>query len=140
MAKKKDNVKNITITIEGEEWTTILDNTFKKVRKDLKVDGYKIDFDSNKYSYTLKIKNEKKLDITYTKDDLNSSVSIMGNDNLKDGSIIEVKVTAENQSISIYKINIEKGSNINVGTIVIIISLILGMILYFVSNKKKSNI
>jgi len=41
MAKKKDNVKNITITIEGEEWTTILDNTFKKVRKDLKVDGFR---------------------------------------------------------------------------------------------------
>lgn len=41
MEKKKDNVKNITITIEGEEWTTILDNTFKRVRKDLKVDGFR---------------------------------------------------------------------------------------------------
>ena len=41
MEKKKDNVKNITITIEGEEWSTILDNTFKRVRKDLKVDGFR---------------------------------------------------------------------------------------------------
>ena len=41
MTKKLNNVKTITITIQGEEWSTILDNTFKKVRKDLKVDGFR---------------------------------------------------------------------------------------------------
>ena len=41
MEKKLNNVKTITITIEGDEWSTILDNTFKKVRKDLKVDGFR---------------------------------------------------------------------------------------------------
>ena len=41
MTKKLDNVKNITIIIEGEEWSTILDNTFKRIRKDIKVDGFR---------------------------------------------------------------------------------------------------
>ena len=41
MAKELKNVKKITITTDGEEWSNILDNTFKKVRKDLKVDGFR---------------------------------------------------------------------------------------------------
>lgn len=36
-----DNVKKITINIEKEEWSTILDNTFKKIRKNVKLDGFR---------------------------------------------------------------------------------------------------
>ena len=41
MAKNKENVKTITITIKGEEWNTILDNTFKDIRKNVKIDGFR---------------------------------------------------------------------------------------------------
>ena len=36
-----ENVKKINIKIEKEEWSTILDNTFKKVRKNVKIDGFR---------------------------------------------------------------------------------------------------
>ncbi len=36
-----DNVKKISIDIEKDEWSTILDNTFKKIRKDVKIDGFR---------------------------------------------------------------------------------------------------
>ena len=36
-----DNVKKVNIVIEDKEWSTILDNTFKKIRKDVKIDGFR---------------------------------------------------------------------------------------------------
>ena len=35
------NVKEITIKVEGEEWTSILKETFNKKKKDIKLDGFR---------------------------------------------------------------------------------------------------
>lgn len=40
-AKKANNVHEVTITIDGDEWKKILDDTFKKVNKTVKIDGFR---------------------------------------------------------------------------------------------------
>lgn len=40
-AKKANNVHEVTITIDGDEWQKILDDTFKKVNKTVKIDGFR---------------------------------------------------------------------------------------------------
>lgn len=39
--KKANNVHEVTITIDGDEWKKILDDTFKKVNKTVKIDGFR---------------------------------------------------------------------------------------------------
>lgn len=39
--KKANNVHEVTITIDGDEWKKILDDTFKKVNKSVKIDGFR---------------------------------------------------------------------------------------------------
>ena len=40
MAKKKNNIHEITIKIEGEEWQKALDKSFKKKVKNVTIDGF----------------------------------------------------------------------------------------------------
>ena len=40
--KKAKNIHEITIEINGSEWEQILDNTFKKVIKKVKIDNVRI--------------------------------------------------------------------------------------------------
>lgn len=40
-AKKANNVHEVTITIDGDEWKKILDDTFKKINKTVKIDGFR---------------------------------------------------------------------------------------------------
>ena len=40
-AKKANNVHEVTITIDVDEWQKILDDTFKKVNKTVKIDGFR---------------------------------------------------------------------------------------------------
>lgn len=98
----------------------------------LKVLDYDIDFFSDKYTYSLNIPEEvSALNIIATPKDENSIVTISGNENLADGSVI--KITVQNgEAKSIYRIKIsttkllsttknDPGSNS-----VIIIALICG--------------
>ncbi len=39
--KKANNVHEVTVTIDGEKWNKILDDTFKKVVKTVKIDGFR---------------------------------------------------------------------------------------------------
>ena len=41
MAAKAKNVHEYIIEINGDEWKKIIDNTFKKVVKNIKVDGFR---------------------------------------------------------------------------------------------------
>ena len=104
------------------------------------ITGYHLDFKSDKLEYSLKIKNETALDIfAYTEGDM-SVYKIIGNENLKNGSIIELLVTAEDGTTGTYKIHIEKeGSNILL--IIIIITILMaigGVIIFFIIKNKKS--
>ena len=41
MAKKNNNIHEITIKIEGEEWQKALDESFKKKVKNVTIDGFR---------------------------------------------------------------------------------------------------
>ena len=76
----------------------------------LKIKGYDINFDKEKFEYTLKIKNEKELDIIAFASN-GYKTEIVGNESLKDGSIIKIIVSDEDGNSNIYKIKIEMDNN-----------------------------
>lgn len=74
--------------------------------KSLTISGYDIDFLSDQYTYTIYIQEEiSSLDIMATPLNESAIITINGNKDLKDGSIIKITVEAE-ESESIYRIKI----------------------------------
>ena len=68
-----------------------------------------------------------------------ATVEIKGNNNLKNESIIEIVVTAENKNETVYKINIEKESSnvlLIIGLVVVEIFAIVTVICLIVNRKK----
>lgn len=76
----------------------------------LKINGYDINFNKEKFEYTLKIKDEKELDIIAFASN-GYKTEIVGNENLKDGSIIKIIVTDDDGNSNVYKIKIQMTSN-----------------------------
>ena len=106
--------------------------------KSLSVKGYKLDFKTDIHDYKLTISTDSSLDIIAISEDPNSTITIIGNKSLKDGSVIKIFVTSEDTSQSVYTINIEKNKTIIY--VILIISaclIILGIILLIISKKKK---
>lgn len=127
----------VTRKEEDESSNTDIDN--------IKVKGYNLNFDKNSKTFYLSInKNTTKLNIEVTLDDEKSNYEIKGNDNLKDGSIVKIIVTAEDGSTDTYRIIIQKDSKSNVPLIIILISsiIIIGIVVFVLikrKNKKKKN-
>ncbi len=133
------NVKIYSLTIKRDY--KISDNAL--LRK-LYIDGYNLDFDKNVFEYKLKVDNDVTfLGIDYETDHEKSAVSINGNKDLENGSVVKIKVLAENGSIQVYSIEIEKdvkGKNSNMIIIIVILLILLigGGVAYFLYNKKKN--
>lgn len=108
---------------------------------DIILGSYDIPFEKDVYEYELAIKDENKLDIEPVLMDSSSKYSIMGNNKLKNGSVIEIKVTATNGDTETYKIKIikeEKNSNIyKIVFIGIIGILVIINIIRVVSRRRK---
>ena len=127
----------VTRKEEDESSNTDIDN--------IKVKGYNLNFDKNSKTFYLSInKNTTKLNIEVTLDDEKSNYEIKGNENLKDGSIVKIIVTAEDGSTDTYRIIIQKDSKSNVPLIIILISsiIIIGIVVFALikrKNKKKKN-
>ena len=89
----------------------------------INVASYELNFDENRYSYVLRIGNEKSLVITSNKD-----IEVSGNQELKNNSIIKIIEKEDNRE---YTIKIVKNNNISyylfggILVLVIIISLII---------------
>ena len=105
-------------------------------------------FDGASKTYHLKIDYEdKKLDIECLTEDENATYEITGNDNLKNGSVIKINVTAENKETQIYRIIIskekeEKQSIIPViifSIVIVVILIIVFVVLKINKNKKDKN-
>ena len=84
------------------------DNTLKS----LSVSKGSLDpeFDSSKTTYSINVDNDvTKIDVDALPNDEKASVSILGNTNLKEGmNTITIKVTAENESVKTYTINVNR--------------------------------
>ena len=146
-----DNVFKINVEAENGKVTIYSINVVRKEQgekisnnnsiKSITIKNHSIDFKSNVYKYTIKA-NEKELDLTITLDDENATYKIFGNENLKNGSEIKIKVTAENGEEKTYTLVIKKS---NLGLIIGIICIIaligsgIGTWIFF-KNKKKPSI
>lgn len=129
------SIREYKIIVTRKEENKVVSNNSKL--KDLMISGYNLKFDSNIYEYILKIKDEKKLNILYTKDDIGSNVIIEGNKNLIDKGIITITVTAEDQTTSTYKIKIEKENNIYLIVGIIALLVIASFVIYLIIRNKK---
>lgn len=125
----------ITREDEGESANTKL--------KNIKVKDYRLAFDKNSKTFYLTIKEEtSELDITVTTADKKATYEVEDNNNLKDGSIIRIKVTAENGEEDTYRIIIKKEEKnlmpiIITGGVLLIITIVT--IIIIVKNKHSKN-
>lgn len=152
VSKLKEGENNITLKVTSEKGDVkeykIIVTRLKEGEtlgnnpdiSEINIKGYDINFSKNKQVYSLKIDNEKKLDIEIVLEDPTSSYKIVGNDNLKDGSIIKINTTSKDGSTREYQIIIEKENKTFlyiIGTILIL--SVLGLIVYVVISKIKEN-
>lgn len=107
----------------------------------LEIKGYEIKFDKKATTYQLTINGEKELDITAIPEKGSAKVTIQGNSDLEDGSVIKIKVMAENGDVRTYNLNIMQAKNNNM-FILILILIIIAIIVaaaIIMNNKKKNN-
>lgn len=114
----------------------------------LKIIDNKFSFSPDVLEYQVTIGEETKLNLDFLPEDENSMVEVIGNENLKDGSVVTLKVTAINGETKEYKINIKKeventdepSSNPNIILIIClgvsILANIVLLVLYLGKNKK----
>ena len=113
-----ENTIVIKVTAENQETKTYKIIVTRKEKgqelddnnslKSIEIDGYTIDFNKDTESYTLKIKEEDKLNIKATAESEKALATIIGNEDLKNGSKIRISVTSEKGTVKEYVINIEK--------------------------------
>jgi len=129
-----------TITISNEDKTVTASINITVVNKpkeklSITIEGYNLNFDPTVKSYDLQIGSESKLKINTNVS--SEKVTINGNQNLKNGSIITITVTDETKET--YVINIKKKGNYTIYFIAIIsVLLLLNLIRIMIKNKKKS--
>lgn len=146
-----DNVFKISVEAENGKVTVYTINIVRKEQgqeisnnnniKAITIKNHSIDFKSNVYKYTVKT-NEDELDLTITLDDENATYKIIGNSELKNGSEVKIKVTAENGDEKTYTLVVKKtnfGLIIGIIGIIVLIGVGIGTWLFF-KNKKKPSI
>lgn len=106
--------------------------------KDLIIENYNINFNKDTINYKISIKNETKLNIKCITSSDKATYKIEGNNNLKNNSIIEIKVTAEDNTTRIYKIHINKKTNYLLIVVVAETLIIIAILSYITFKKKKS--
>lgn len=145
-----DNVFKINVEAENGKVTTYTVTVIRKKQgqevsnnnniKSITIKNHSIDFKSNVYKYTVKT-NEKELNLTIILDDENATYKISGNENLKNGSEVKIKVIAENGEEKTYTLVIKKSNSgliMSIISVVILISIGIGTWLFFKNKKKPS--
>lgn len=110
--------------------------------KSIKIRGYHLNFDKNSKTFYLNIKKEDtELDITVNTKDKKANYDIEGNENLEDGSVIKIIVTAQNGDTDTYRIIIQKESTNIIPYIIgaAILIIIIVIIVVVMKNKKKKD-
>lgn len=131
-------VREYKIIVNKKDKDVVLSNN--NYLKNIEIENYKIDFNKETFTYKLKIKDEQSLNIKTLLEDENANVTIRGNENLKNKSIITITVTAEDGTKRDYIINISKKLELNYLLIAVIIetTIILGIIIYFILKNKRN--
>lgn len=111
--------------------------------KNIEIKNYSIEFKPDKFEYKLVIKNEEKLDIKVTMEDESSIYEIMGNNNLKDGSVIKIKTTSSDETEKLYTIAITKSNYVPyiiITFLVLLIPIMFLLVNYLKLINKKENV
>lgn len=115
---------------------------------DIKIDGYEINFSRDTFKYSLNINDEDSLNIVPVLEDSNSSYAISGNENLVNGSVINIHIVSEDGTANDYIIEIvkkndksvvKKNNNYKIIFIVIIGLLLIVNIVRFILNRRKKD-
>ena len=104
--------------------------------KSLKIKNYDLSFNKKIYNYTLTV-NDDILNMDIILDNKTASYEVIGNKNLKNGSIITIKVTAENGDVREYNIEIKRSTNLVIILLIIFTTLLAGTLIYFMILKIK---
>lgn len=126
----------VIVTRKDEEESTNTDI------KSIKIRGYHLNFDKNSKTFYLNIKKEDtELDITVNTKDKKANYDIEGNENLEDGSVVKIVVTAQNGDTDTYRIIIQKESTNIIPYIIgaLILIIIIVIIVVVMKNKKKKD-
>ena len=116
------------ITVKKVEETKLSSNA---KLKSLIINDYDIEFNSNKFDYTLIIDSGvNELDMSMEAEDKNAKITdVSGNSNLKDGSKVVISVTAEDGvTVNKYNINVRIKKKSNLIKILFIIVLVLSVL------------
>lgn len=119
LGENKVKISVTAVTGDVKEYNLLIVNTDQPTDtrlKNLSVKGVNIGFNSDKYDYSIRYdksyKNGIKIYNTTLSEDV--EVKIDGNENLKEGSVIKITVTAlDGSSTSEYTITLEKDNRIN---------------------------
>lgn len=132
------STKNYTITVTRKEEGKKLSNVSSL--SSLYIDGKQITLNENQTEYTYQT-TQTAANVKATPTDPNANITIIGNNSIKDGSIIQIIVTAEDQSTTIYKIKIEKKEDKNNTLLIILIPtiiIVIGIITFAIITKNKN--
>ncbi len=132
---ENNNLKTYTLNI-----TQLLSNRSGNCYlKSLNIEDYDIKFNKRIKEYNLAIKKSvKKLNIKAVAEETNSKINILGNEDLKEGSIIKIVVKAENESKLTYQLKISyMAFNYNK---IAIFGILIILILIFIKYGKKNNL
>lgn len=127
------DINTYTLNITRE---TAVSNT---IVKDIDIDGYTLEFNSNLFEYNLKIEEENSLNFDISLMNSAFTYEIIGNENLTNGSVIIIRATDGND-VHEYKINIIKDNldddkdevidvpktSLNITTIIIVAGILVG--------------
>lgn len=127
---------------EGKQLTTPENDASLK---DLYVTNYKIEFNDNIYEYNVILNEEvNSLDIKYQTNSSLSNVQILNNNNIKNGSVVTIKVTSQDGTnennyrilVKVKKTNQNFNTLIIIGIISVLLLLLFVMIIIRINRKK----
>lgn len=132
--KDKDNQEKIYVLNIIKPIEAFSNNSYLK---SIDIKGYNLKFNKKVRNYNLEIsRSDKILEITPVLDDEAASYVINGNHDLKNGSIIEIVVTAPDTSNTVYTINI----NIKKANFMFLLYIIIPISLIYLGYKYKDKI
>ncbi|MGM9877883.1 MAG: cadherin-like beta sandwich domain-containing protein [Bacilli bacterium] len=125
------NIKRLTLNESLSSNTNI-------TKFDIK--NYNISFSNDVSDYIIKLKDEEKLDINIELEDETSTFRILGNEELKDNSIVKIIVSSTDGSTKEYNLIIDKkneSNNMLYLIIIIIESIVIILLVVIIISKNK---
>ena len=110
------------------------------------IGGYNINFNKSTFDYKLTISSDiNKLEITPISEESDIKPIVLNNENLKDGSVIKINLTGDDDITTTYSITITKEKSnlilyIGLGVLGLLIIILIVLIIIKSNRKKKNNL